>query len=246
MLNNGADGMEISSYVLGGAGALARGCNYLIFNGPGQSDSLWARKLYFRPDWEKVIKSVVDAMLRHPEVDPKRIALIGVSQGGYWVPRALAFEHRIAAGVADPGVWDVSAPWLGYLPAFVRSVLDGEDKNRFDQIIQMGVDSNVRSRMTLRFRMRPYGMSSYYDAFRAVQEYNLAEVAGSIWCPMLITSPESEQFFPGQAQKLHDALSCPKTMIHFTHEQGADQHCEVAAPGYRDSCIYNWLEEILA
>jgi cephalosporin-C deacetylase-like acetyl esterase len=185
-------------------------------------------------------------MLRHLEVDPKRIALIGVSQGGYWVPRALAFEHRIAAGVADPGVWDVSAPWLGHLPAFVRSVLDGKDKSQFDQMIQMGVDSNVRSRMTLRFRMRPYGMNSYYDAFHAVQEYNLTEVAGRIHCPMLITSPESEQFFPGQAQKLYDALSYPKTMIHFTHEQGADQHCEVAAPGYRDSCIYNWLDEILA
>lgn len=100
--------------------------------------------------------------------------------------------------------------------------------------------------MTLRFRMRPYGMNSYCDAFHAVQEYNLAEVGARIHCPMLITSPEGEQFFPGQAQKLYDALSCPKTMIHFTHEQGAGQHCEVAAPGYRDSCIYNWLDEILA
>jgi hypothetical protein len=34
-------------------------------------------------------------------------------------------------------------------------------------------------------------------------------------------------------------------MVHFTREQGAEQHCEVAAPGYRDYCIYNWLDEIL-
>jgi hypothetical protein len=245
IINNGADGMEISSYVLGAAGALARGYNCLIFNGPGQGDSLWLRKLYFRPDWEKVITPVIDAMLRHREVDPKRIALVGISQGGYWVPRALAFEHRIAAGVADPGVWDVSAPWLGHLPPIVRSALDGKDKNQFDQYLKMGVASNVRSRMTLRFRMRPYGMTSYYDAFRAVQEYNLTEVAGLIRSPMLITAPEGEQFFPGQAQKLYDALKCPKAMVHFTREQGAEQHCEVAAPGYRDYCIYNWLDEIL-
>lgn len=102
ILNNGADGLEKSMYVLGGAGALARGYNCLILNGPGQGDSLWVRKLYFRPDWEKVITPVVDAMLRHREVDHKRIVLVGVSQGGYWAPRALAFEHRIAAGVADP------------------------------------------------------------------------------------------------------------------------------------------------
>jgi alpha-beta hydrolase superfamily lysophospholipase len=245
ILNNGADGMEISSYVLGGAGALARGYNCLIFNGPGQGDSLWLRKLYFRPDWEKVITPVVDAMLRRREVDPQRFALVGVSQGGYWVPRALAFEHRIAAGVADPGVWDVSAPWLGHLPAILRNALDAKDKSQFDQYMQMGTASNARGRMMLRFRMRPFGIASYYDVFRAVQEYNLAEVVGSIRTPMLNADPEGEQFFPGQAQKLYDALSCPKTMAHFTHEQGADQHCEVAAPGYRDFCIYDWLDEVL-
>jgi hypothetical protein len=41
-------------------------------------------------------------------VDPKRIAIQGI-QGGYWVPRAVAFEKRIAAAIADPGVIDVSA-----------------------------------------------------------------------------------------------------------------------------------------
>jgi len=246
ILNTGADGLEKSMYVLGGAGALARGYNCLILNGPGQGDSLWVRKLYFRPDWEKVITPVVDAMLRHREVDPKRIALVGVSQGGYWVPRALAFEHRIAAGVADPGVWDVSDPWLRNLPKFARDVLDTGKKSQFDQMIQMGTASNARAKATLRFRMRPFGMTSYYDAFHAVRDYNLAEVAGRIRCPMLITDPESEQFFPGQALKLYDALQCPKQIVHFTRDQGADQHCEVAAPGYRDYCIYNWLDETLA
>ncbi len=246
IVNNGADGMEISSYVLGAAGALARGYNCLIFNGPGQGDSLWARKLYFRPDWEKVMTPVVDAMLRRREVDVKRIALIGVSQGGYWVPRALAFEHRIAAAVADPGVWDASAPWLSHLPPIVRNALDGKDKGQFDQFLQMGANANPRSRMTLRFRMRPYGMTSYYDAFQAVQQYNLVEVAARIQTPMLITAPEGEQFFPGQSQKLYDALTCPKTLIKFTGEQGAKEHCEVAAPGLRDFYIYNWLDEVLA
>ena len=97
----------------------------------------------------------------------------------------------------------------------------------------------------LRFRMRPYGMTSFYDAFRTVQDYKLAEVAGRIRCPMLITDPEGEQFFPGQARKLYDALGCPKTIVHFAREQGADQHCEVAAPGLRDFTIYNWLDETL-
>ncbi|HTT64076.1 MAG TPA: alpha/beta fold hydrolase [Bryobacteraceae bacterium] len=246
ILNNGADGLEKSMYVRGGAGALARGYNCLIFNGPGQGDSLWVRKLYFRPDWEKVITPVVDAMVRRREVDPKRIVLIGISQGGYWAPRALAFEHRIAAGVADPGVWDVSDPWLRNLPKPLRERLDAENKTQFDQIMQMGTSSNTRTKMMLRFRMRPYGTTSFYEAFHAVREYHLAEVAGRIRCPMLITDPGGEQFFPGHSQKLYDALTGPKTLVPFTHEQGADQHCEVAAPGFRDYCIYNWLDETLS
>ncbi len=246
IINNGADGLESSLYVLGGAGALARGYNCLIFNGPGQGDALWEKKLYFRPDWEKVITPVVDSMVRRPEVDAKRIVLIGISQGGYWVPRALAFEHRIAAGIADPGIMNVSEAWLRNVPEFVRKVLDSGDKSRFDQMLKMGTATNVKARMTLSFRMRPFGMTSYYDAFHAVQQYDLAGVVGQIRCPMLVTDPEGEQFFPGQSQKLYDSLRCPKQMIHFTKEQGADQHCEVAAPGYRDYCLYNWLEETLS
>ncbi len=88
-------------------------------------------------------------------------------------------------------------------------------------------------------------MTSYYDAFQAVQAYNLAEVPEQIRCPMLLTAPESEQFFPGQAKKLCDALHCPKTILHSINEQGAGEHCEVAALGYRDFCIYNWPNETL-
>ncbi len=246
ILNTGSDGLEKSMYVLGGAGALARGYNCLIFNGPGQGDSLWERKLYFRPDWEKVISPVVDAMLRHREVDPKRIVLVGVSQGGYWVLRSLAFEPRIAAGVADPGVWDVSEPWLSHLPKMVTDLLDAQKKDQFDKLLGVAAAANPRTGMTLRFRMRPYGMASFYDAYRAVRGYTLAGVAGRIRRPMLITDPEGEPFFQGQSQKVFDALSCPKKLVRFTHDQGADQHCEVAAPGLRDYTIYNWLAETLA
>jgi poly(3-hydroxybutyrate) depolymerase len=54
--------------------------------------------------------------LSRAEVDPKRVAIQGISQGGYWVPRAVAFEKRIAAAIADPGVVDVSTSWTASLP----------------------------------------------------------------------------------------------------------------------------------
>jgi hypothetical protein len=38
-------------------------------------------------------------------------------------------------------------------------------------------------------------------------------------------------------------LRSPKTLVAFTRDQGADLHCELNAPGYRDFRIYNWLDE---
>ena len=60
-----------------------------------------------RPDWETVIKAVVDFALAIPEVDPQKIVLSGWSLGGYLAPRAASGEPRLAACVADPGQWAV-------------------------------------------------------------------------------------------------------------------------------------------
>jgi len=116
ILNNGSDRSLLDMWLWGGAGATARGYDCLTFDGPGQGYALWKQKLYFRPDWEKVITPVVDFALSRADVDPKRIAIQGISQGGYWIPRAVAFEKRVAAAIADPGVVDVSTSWIGTLP----------------------------------------------------------------------------------------------------------------------------------
>ena len=34
------------------------------------------------------------------EVDPDRIAFLGISMGGYYAPRGAAFEHRVKAPIA--------------------------------------------------------------------------------------------------------------------------------------------------
>jgi hypothetical protein len=243
ILNNGSDASELGMLVAGGAAGTARGYNCLTFNGPGQGDALWLKKMYFRPDWEKVITPVVDFAVAHREVDAKRIALVGISQGGYWVPRALAFEHRIAAGVADPGAWNVGRAWTEHLPKPMVQLLDNGDKKRFDEYLAAALSPVGKA--TLAFRTRPYGTDSYYEAFRSVQKYNLKDVAGQIRCPMLITNPEAEQFFPGEPKELYDMLRCPKTLMDFTAEQGAQLHCEANSPGYRDFRIYNWLDPIL-
>ena len=243
ILVNGSDGSLLDMWTQGGAGAAARGYDCLTFDGPGQGYALWKQNLHFRPDWEKVITPVVDYALSRPEVDPKRIALQGISQGGFWVPRALAFEKRIAAGIADPGVVDVSTSWTAALPKPMLELLKAGRKAEFDGYFAKSLSESAKS--YLNFRMRPYGFTSYYDTFKSVLDYSLADVAQNIRCPMLITEPANESFWPGQSRQLYGLLTSPKKLVHFSESDGADLHCEPQGLGIRDLRIFNWLDEIL-
>jgi len=135
---------------------------------------------------------VVDYALRRREVDRQRIAPIGVSQGGYWIARALACEHRIGAGVADPGVWNVGDAWVRNLPPFLLAML-----GRRDSLPHAGDRSGIR-----------------------------AVLSGSV------------------AAIIRDAAQ-PENAGRVQAQPGADLHCELNAPSYRDYRIYNWLDETL-
>ena len=112
VMNLGSDEAITGVWSEGAEGALERGYNVVVFEGPGQQSMLFERDIPFRPDWEKVLTPVVDFLLARDDVDADRLCLYGVSQAGYWVPRALAFEHRFAAAIADGGVVDVLQSWL--------------------------------------------------------------------------------------------------------------------------------------
>jgi pimeloyl-ACP methyl ester carboxylesterase len=244
ILVNGSDGSLLDMWTWGGAGALARGYDCLTFDGPGQGYALWKQKLYFRPDWEKVITPVVDYALTRKEIDPKRIAIQGISQGGYWVPRAVAFEKRIAAAIADPGIVDVSTSWTATLPKAMQELLKAGRKAEFDGYMSKVL--NPETKRDLDFRMRPYGFTSYYDTYEAVQNYNLEGIAHQIGCPILITEPVNEGFWPGQSRQLYDLLVSPKKLVPFSEADGADLHCEPKGTGLRDLRVFNWLDETLA
>jgi len=243
ILVNGSDGSLLDMWLWGGAGATARGYDCLTFDGPGQGYALWKQKLYFRPDWENVITPVVDFALARPGVDPRRIALQGISQGGYWVPRALAYEKRIAAGIADPGVVDVSTSWTATLPPPLLALLRAGRKQEFDTALAGAMPPSARS--LLAFRMRPYGFSSYFEAYNATLAYNLRGLAEKIQCPMLVTSPANEAYWPGQSAELFAMLRSPKKLVEFSEADGADLHCEPQATGLRDLRVFNWLDETL-
>ncbi len=245
ILNNGSDG-PVSAMWGSGADGVVRGYNSLTFDGPGQNAALIRQRLYFRPDWEAVITPVVDYALSRPDVDPDRLALIGVSQAGYWVPRAAAFEHRIAAAVADPGVWDVGATWRAHLPKFMLRQLERGQREQFERAFGLAERFSKGMRAQVEFRMRPFGMDSAYDVYKALEAYTLDGIAQQIRCPMLICDPDNEQFWPGQSRRLYEALPGPKALIRFPAEEGSDQHCEPRSPAIRNQRIFDWLDETLA
>ena len=244
ILNNGSDGPVIAMWSYGGRSALARGWNAITFDGPGQGAALHRTRTYFRHDWEAVITPVVDYLHTRPDVDVSRIALQGISQGGYWVPRAAAFERRLAAIVADPGVIDVGASWLRHLPSEVRALLDAGESKVFDEI--MTSDTTPAQKAVLAWRMAPYGTSSPFEAYRAAMKFRLDDaVIARIACPTLILDPDDEQFWPGESRALYDKLACPKQILRFTTDEGANWHCEPAAQSLRDERVFDWLETVV-
>ena len=156
-MNNGSDGATSAMWGHGGAAAAERGYHWMTFDGPGQQYALYEQGIPFRHDWEAALTPVIDTMLERDDVDRKRIAVIGVSQAGFWVPRALAFEHRLAAGVADGGAVDVSRPWLAPLPTELRRAARCGQKDAFDEQMHKAEQEAPAGTATLEFRGRPMG-----------------------------------------------------------------------------------------
>src|ERR1700761_5207472 len=86
ILNNGYDAMPTDPYFASAVAATQRGYHCLIFDGPGQGTTLIEQGIPLRPDWETVIRPVVDFALTLPYVDPHKIVLSGWSLGGYLAP----------------------------------------------------------------------------------------------------------------------------------------------------------------
>jgi hypothetical protein len=245
VMNNGSDGPTSAMWVQGGAAAAERGFHWMTFDGPGQQATLFEQGIPFRPDWEAVLTPVVDAMVARADVDSERMAVIGISQAGYWVPRALAFEHRFGAAVVDPGVVDVSASWLEPLPARMRKQLVEGSRKDFDRNMRLGEKFSKSTRATIEFRSQPYGVrsDSRYDVFKTVLQYRLGDEVAQIRTPLLITDPDGEQFWPGQSRELYERLPGPKELVRFAAGEGAGRHCEPLGSALRDARLFDWLEE---
>lgn len=246
ILVNGSDGPVVDMIPMGVAAGMARGWRVLVFDGPGQGVALYEDGLVFRPDWEAVIGPALDFALARPGVDAERVALLGVSQAGYWVPRAAAFDARVKAIVADPGVMRVWSSWFDHLPPQMVGMFERGDRAAFDAWMAEGAkDTPAALRFEMEKRAEPYGLTELWDLLTEVRKYDLTGVAGLIRCPALVCDPEEEAFWPGQSAELFAALTCPKALAPFTAAEGEAGHCEPLAPALRNQRVFDWLEATL-
>ncbi|ANJ25434.1 alpha/beta hydrolase family protein [Agromyces aureus] len=243
---NGSDGSLAGLWASCVSQALDRGYNVLVFDGPGQQSQLFERNVPFRPDWENVLTPVYDFVARQQGVDPSRVGLYGISQGSYWVARALAFEHRYAAAITDPGLVDVSTSWTGQLPKSLVKLLDEGQNEKFDKEMGLGMKFSPETARTWQFRARPYGVTGYAETLDAVRAYTVADVAAKITTPLLITDPEGEQFWPGQADRLASLTPSVSTVVRFTEAEGADGHCQPLARTLTAQRMFDWLDDRLS
>ncbi len=246
ILTGGYDGTAEELYFLNGAAALARGYHVLAFDGPGQGAALLQQGLVMRPDWEAVITPVVDYLLTRPDVDPARIALIGLSLGAYLAPRAASAEHRLAACIADGGSYDLFADALRRIPGpLAGGVTHGQPLAAavLRRVLPM-LAGQPTAGWALRRGQLVHGVASPLDYLLALREYSLKGHAAAITCPVLVCDAEGDDI-SASAPQLFEALTCEKQYIHFTAAEGAGDHCEAGARTLYHARSFGWLDRLL-
>jgi pimeloyl-ACP methyl ester carboxylesterase len=246
---NGYDSTIQEMYFAHAPAANGRGYNILLFDGPGQGRNLIKDGIHIRPDWENVVRPVIDYALTRPEIDPDKIALAGWSFGGFLAPRAAAFEHRIAALVADPGQWDEGPALLARLP------LTDEQKAAFPDIDPALLEpfeawlKSPEAPAMLRWSLvqRGFwvnGVDSLYDYAVDMFRYEISSVVQDIACPTFISWAEADPV-ADYAPELYEAITAPKILVPFTMAEGAGMHTEALARTLYHQRLYDWLDETL-
>jgi pimeloyl-ACP methyl ester carboxylesterase len=213
--------------------ALQRGYNVLVFEGPGQGEALFAQRLYFRPDFERVVGPVLDWILARPDVDPSRVVLVGRSFGGYLAPRAAAFEGRLAALICDPAQPDMGIR----VPEGIVGKLAGPVVRA-----QMRISENRAEFFGA--RMAAHGIDTVDRYLTELRRYTMLPHAAGISCPTLIVEADND-FAGGGGQILYDALTVPAELVHLTEAQGAEGHCAGLGQEIWAGAVYGWLNRTL-
>jgi len=161
---------------------LARGMATLIFEGPGQGEAQY--DFAIRGDYEVPVKAVLDYVETRHDLDASRIGMWGVSLGGYYAPRAAAFEKRIKACIALGGPFNWAEAWDG-LPELTREA----------------------------FRVRSH-CATQEEAKKNAATLTLEGIAQKITCPIFIVNGRQDRIVPAaDAERLAREVKGPVELM---------------------------------
>jgi len=224
---NGLDSTKEMKYRVGLPAWLARrGVASLIVDQPGTGEALRLQGLTARYDTEHWASRVVDWLETQPEVDATRIGLEGVSLGGYYCPRAVAFEPRFACGV----VWGANHDW--------RDV----------QKRRLAREGNLPVPHYWAHVCWVWGARDIDDFMRIAENVHLDGVVERIRVPFLVTHGEQDSQIPLKwAQRTYEQLvNSPKRELKiFTEREGGVQHSSFDNSINAGHYIADWVAETL-
>jgi dipeptidyl aminopeptidase/acylaminoacyl peptidase len=221
VLFDGMDNAKEMSVIFAGLDLARRGINVLAIDGPGQSEPLRLHNIPSRHDYEAAGIPAYDYVTSRPDVDPKRVAVMGYSFGGYHGPRICAFDKRYAACVCFGAMhWNIHDFVKGHAPA----------------------DPRQTSGSTFQWRW-VVGAPDVETALEWSKKFTLEGVADKVTCPILILHGENDRVVPlEEAKKLYERVgSKNKTLRIFTESEGGAEHCQVDNRQLGVDFIGDWL-----
>jgi len=236
ILTNGYDGTITDMFFASAVAATRRGYHCLVFDGPGQGGMLFEQGVVMRPDWETVVAD--------------RIALSGWSLGGHLALRAATGEHRLAAVIADPGLWSILAPLEAMLPRLGASEADALALRQGDSAVANRIGASlIGNSRRLRWSIVQrafwvHGVKDFAGYLAAAAAFTLDGRAEAIRCPVLLTAAEQDPLSQ-TAERVLAALTAPKTLLRFTAAEGAGDHCEMRNRSLLNRRALDWLDEVM-
>ena len=217
---NGADSLSEEAYFTVGLPAANAGYNCLLFNAPGVGLTLYQKGLTTRVDSEHFVSPAVDYLLTRPEVDKGRICLAGESFAAYLVPRAAAFEKRIAAAVSWGATYDWGNLWRHETrPMFVTPHM-----------------------ITL------FGAKDAEDYLQKRSQHHLRGMLEKVTCPFLVLVG-AEDWIPQPASQglryMQELGSTIKVLKVIESDLGGVAHCQKDNLHALHAETFNWLNTVL-
>ena len=203
-----------------------RGISTLMVDHPGVGAALRLQGLPTSPESERWAAAAMDFLGRRPDIDAKRVGIIAMSLGGYFAPRAAAFEKRLACCVAWGARWDNALSHGRILkdPNAARSVTGWIDH-----------------------ALWVYGARDVDEAAAKIAAMTLEGVAERIECPLLVVHGENDCQVPvDQAREtIERAIKAPRRDLKiFTAAEGGAEHVQGDLFSLAVDYMADWVAEV--